>query len=158
MSGRGKVRRTATVLACCLGCAACSTVPAAPVPMSTPTAVGATAASAMASTAGLSLPDGVVLPHGVVLVGPAPHRLRRGQYVEWRATYALRAVSESDVLDAVRRSLTSSGWTVERGRHDVFATRCAAGRCELLIARTAASGAGAGSEMQVTLLYASRPA
>jgi hypothetical protein len=112
----------------------------------------------MASTGGLSLPDGVVLPHGVVLVGPAPHRVRRGQYVEWRATYAMRTASESDVLDAVPRSLKPLGWTVERGRHDAFATRCTAGRCELLIARTARAGAGAGSEMQVTLLFASRPA
>jgi hypothetical protein len=112
----------------------------------------------MPSAGGLSLPDGVVLPHGVVLVGPAPLRVRRGQYIEWRATYALRTVSEPEVLDAVRRSLTPSGWTVERGRHDAFATRCVAGRCELLIARTAVTGPGPDSEMQVTLLFASRPA
>jgi hypothetical protein len=158
MSGRGKVGRAATVLVYCLGCVACSTAPAAPVPPSAAAPRGATTASAMASTGGLSLPDGVVLPQGVVLVGPAPHRLRRGQYIEWRATYALRTVSESDVLDAVPSSLTPRGWTVERGPHDAFATRCAAGRCELLIARTARAGAGAGSEMQVTLLFASRPA
>lgn len=102
--------------------------------------------------------DGVRLPGGVTPVGPAPHRLRRDKFVEWRATYSLGSSSEPDVLDAVERSITTLGWTVQRGRHDVFAARCSTHRCELLIARTLPLDSGSPSRTEVLVMYASRPA
>jgi hypothetical protein len=96
------------------------------------------------------LPDGARLPGGVRLTGPAPHPQTRGDYVEWKATYALGSSPASSVLGILEGSITARGWSVQRGPHDVFATRCGSNRCELLTARLLRA--------TVLVMYASRPA
>ena len=126
---------------------------------------GTTAAAAQpratAPTTAATAPQWVITPLRVEvpdLATPFGHRqtiVQHGEKVGWTTQFRFTASDEKTLIQGAATALTSTGWHVTIGRHDVFAVREMSHRAEMVKAVTDCTGDR--TTCTLSLLYASRP-
>jgi hypothetical protein len=114
-----------------------------------------------ASVVAAAVPTWVVTPSHIsvpAMATPFGQRqpvTRHHVKVGWTTQFHLAATDETTLLGGAARALTSAGWQVRVGRHDVFAVRIASQRAEMVKATTNCTGGR--TTCTLTVLYAARP-
>ena len=117
--------------------------------------------AAPAAHARAETPAWVITPLRVEVPGiatPFGHRqtlVTHGEKVGWTTQFRFTASDEKTLMQGAATALTSTGWHVTIGRHDVFEVREVSHRAEMVKAVTDCTGDR--TTCTLSLLYASRP-